>query len=155
LVISPGNSHRPPRLLLHKSGSALFGFRRVHKVYLAAAAVVSSKPCSSLPGLKRTALPGGMLTSSPVRGFRPMPVLRGLTLNTPNLRSSMRWPRPRAFLSDSNTVSTACSAFVRLIFVLATTAFTMSSLITPPSKSPWPDAIGYRAGCQDVVPHLH
>src|SRR5277367_921839 len=112
-------------------------------------------PWSSLPGLKRTAFPGGMLTSSPVRGLRPMPVLRGLTLNTPNFRSSMRWPRPRAFLRDSKTVSTACSAFVRLIFVFETTAFTMSSLITPPSRNPWPDARGYRLGCQDVAPHLH
>ena len=33
--------------------------------------------CSSLPGLKRTALPGVMVTSAPVRGLRPMPVLRG------------------------------------------------------------------------------
>jgi hypothetical protein len=36
----------------------------------------SSSVCSSLPGLKRTALPGAMLTSVPVRGLRPMPVLR-------------------------------------------------------------------------------
>jgi len=36
-----------------------------------------------LPGLKRTALPGGMLTSAPVLGLRPIPVLRGRTLNTP------------------------------------------------------------------------
>ena len=40
-----------------------------------------------------------MLTSWPVRGLRPMPVLRGFTLNTPNRRSSMRCPRPRAFFS--------------------------------------------------------
>ena len=79
----------------------------------------ASMPCNSLPGLKRTALPGGILTSSPVRGLRPMPVLRGLTLKTPKRRSSMRCPRPRAFFSDSNTVSTACSAFVRLMFVVA------------------------------------
>jgi hypothetical protein len=32
--------------------------------------------------LKRTALPGGMFTSSPVRGLRPIPVLRGFTLKT-------------------------------------------------------------------------
>src|ERR1700676_113416 len=38
-----------------------------------------------------------------------------------------------AFLRDSKTVSTACSAFVRLIFVFATTPFTISSLITPAS----------------------
>src|SRR5208282_6238796 len=96
-----------------------------------------------------------MLTSSPVRGLRPMPVLRGLTLKTPNLGSSMRCPRPRAPLRDSKMVSTACSAFVRLMLVLATTALTISSLITPPSKNPWPDARGYGPGCQDVQPHLH
>src|SRR5215470_9922972 len=92
-------------------------------------------PCSSLPGLKRTTLPGGMLTSSPVRGLRPIPVFRGRTLNTPNRRSSMRWPRPMAFFSDSNTVSTACSAFTRLTTMPSSsnffrTAFTISSLIT-------------------------
>ncbi len=38
---------------------------------------LASRACSSLPGLKRTAFPGAMLTSVPVRGFRPMPVLRG------------------------------------------------------------------------------
>ena len=32
-----------------------------------------------LPGLKRIVLPGGMRTSRPVRGLRPMPFLRGLT----------------------------------------------------------------------------
>ncbi len=31
------------------------------------------------PGLNRIVLPGGILTSRPVRGFRPMPFLRGLT----------------------------------------------------------------------------
>ena len=54
--------------------------------------------CSSLPGLKRTALPGGMETSAPVRGLRPMPVLRGCTLKTPNPRSSMRSPVRSEFL---------------------------------------------------------
>src|SRR6267143_3603719 len=97
-----------------------------------------SRPWSSLPGLKRTALPGGMLTSSPVRGLRPIPVLRGLTLKTPKRRSSMRWQRPRACLRDSKTVSTACSALVRLILAWATTAFTMSSLITRASE----DSVG-------------
>src|SRR3989454_11132573 len=111
--------------------------------------------CSSLPGLKRTALPGGMLTSSPVRGLRPMPVLRGLTLNTPKRRSSMRWPRPSACFSDSNTVSTACSALVRLMFVVATTAFTISSLITRSSRASEADARGCGAGCQDVRGNLH
>ena len=48
--------------------------------------------CNSLPGLKRTALPGGIATSAPVRGLRPMPVLRGRTLKMPKPRSSMRSP---------------------------------------------------------------
>ena len=37
-----------------------------------------------------------MLTSVPVRGLRPMPVLRARTLNTPNQRNSMRSPAARA-----------------------------------------------------------
>ena len=39
-----------------------------------------------------------MLTSVPVRGLRPMPVLRARTLNTPNPRNSMRSPAVRACL---------------------------------------------------------
>ena len=35
--------------------------------------------CRSLPGLNRMVRPGGIFTSLPVRGFRPMPRLRGLT----------------------------------------------------------------------------
>src|SRR5580704_7598622 len=99
-----------------------------------------------------------MFTSSPVRGFRPIPVLRGLTLNTPKRRNSMRCPRPRALFSDSKTVSTACSALVRLMFgeVAFTTAFTMSNLITQASSFyPLADARGYAAGCQDVTGTLH
>src|SRR5260370_30167724 len=114
----------------------------------------SSIPCSSFPGLKRTALPGGMFTSSPVRGLRPIPVLRGLTLKTPKRRSSMRWPRPSAFFSDSKTVSTACSALVRLMFVVVTTAFTISSLITC-SSSDSADARGWPVGCQAETANLH
>src|SRR6202041_2016511 len=93
----------------------------------------AGRACSSLPGLKRTALPGGMLTCCPVRGLRPMPVLRGFTLKTPKRRSSIRSPRPSAFFIASKTVSTACSALLRVIFVLETTALTMSSLITSAS----------------------
>src|SRR5439155_25537914 len=104
---------------------------------------------------KRTALPGGMLTSSPVRGLRPMPVLRGLTLKTWKRGSSMRWPRPRACFNYSKTVSTACSAFVRLMFVVATTAFTMSNLITQSSRASEADARGCGLGCQDGRGNLH
>src|SRR5207237_6683788 len=91
--------------------------------------------CSSLPGLKRTAFPGGMLTSAPVRGLRPMPVLRGRTLKTPNPRSSMRSPCARAFFMLSKTVSTAASALVLVIPVLLTTSLIMSSLITGGSQA--------------------
>src|SRR5438874_1082486 len=86
--------------------------------------------CSSLPGLKRTAFPGGILTSAPVRGLRPIPVLRGRTLNTPKPRSSMRSPRDKAFFMLSNTISTACSALVLVMPVFETTWLMMSSLIT-------------------------
>src|SRR5579871_3434660 len=86
--------------------------------------------CSSLPGLKRTALPGGMLTSAPVRGLRPMPVLRGRTVKTPKPRSSMRSPRASDFFILSNTVSTAISALVLVTPVLVTTSLIRSSLIT-------------------------
>jgi len=85
--------------------------------------------CNSLPGLKRTALPGGMETSAPVRGLRPMPVFRGLTLNTPKPRSSMRSPLVSERFMLSNTVSTAISALVLVIPVLLTTSLMMSSLI--------------------------
>ena len=46
-----------------------------------------------------------------------MPVLRGFTLKTPKRRSSMRSPRPSAFFMASKTVSTACSALVRVMLV--------------------------------------
>src|SRR3954453_12499550 len=91
--------------------------------------------CSSLPGLKRTALPGGMETSAPVRGLRPIPVLRGLTLNTPKPRNSMRSPCSRAFFMDSKTVSTAISALVLVMPVRLTTSLIMSSLIKTASWS--------------------
>src|ERR1022692_3486183 len=88
--------------------------------------------CSSLPGLKRTALPGGMATSAPVRGLRPIPVLRGRTLKIPKPRSSMRSPCDRARFMLSKTVSTAISALVFVIPVLLTTSLIMSSLIKVP-----------------------
>src|SRR5580700_1890262 len=90
--------------------------------------------CNSLPGLKRTAFPGGIETSAPVRGFRPMPVLRGFTVNTPNPRSSIRSPCSSARFIFSNTVSTAISDFVFVIPVLLTTSLMMSSLIKRASR---------------------
>src|ERR1700740_2326057 len=86
--------------------------------------------CNSFPGLKRTAFPGGMETSAPVRGLRPMPVLRGRTLNTPKPRNSIRSPLASDRLILSKTVSTASSALVLVIPVLVTTSLMMSSLIT-------------------------
>src|SRR5690349_16162106 len=91
--------------------------------------------CNSLPGLKRTAFPGGMETSAPVRGLRPMPVLRGRTLNTPKPRSSMRSPLARERFILSKTVSTASSALVLVIPVLFTTSLMISSLITGGSQA--------------------
>ena len=76
--------------------------------------------CSSLPGLKRTALPGGMETSAPVRGLRPIPVLRGFTENTPKPRNSIRSLAFRASFMQLKMVSTACSAFVLLTPVRST-----------------------------------
>src|SRR5947208_5184152 len=94
-----------------------------------------SMDCTSLPGLNRTALPGGMETSAPVRGLRPMPVFRGRTLNTPKPRSSMRSPLASDRFMLSKTVSTASSALVLVIPVLFTTSLMMSSLITGGSQA--------------------
>src|SRR5438067_9804897 len=91
---------------------------------------IYSIDCNSLPGLKRTAFPGGMDTSAPVRGLRPIPVLRGRTLKTPKPRNSMRSPFDSAFFMLSKTVSTASSALVLVMPVLLTTSLIMSSLIT-------------------------
>src|SRR6058998_2169925 len=74
--------------------------------------------------------PGGMATSSPVRGFRPTPLFRGLTINTPKPLNSIRSPRFRAFLREVNTDSTAISALTFVMFNCSATRFTMSCLIT-------------------------
>src|SRR5579862_1380990 len=65
-------------------------FQDFFQDFAVGAAAVAGSAWSSLPGLNRTALPGGMLTCWPVRGLRPMPVLRGLTLKTPKRRNSIR-----------------------------------------------------------------
>src|ERR1035441_471095 len=100
--------------------------------------------CNSLPGLKRTALPGGMETSAPVRGLRPIPVLRGFTLKTPKPRNSMRSPDSSAFFMDSKTVSTAISALVLVMPVRFTTSLMMSSLIKTASRSGRGTTLPYR-----------
>src|SRR5579863_8171867 len=120
----------------------------------AQATALQSIDCNSFPGLNRTALPGGIDTSAPVRGLRPIPVLRGRTLNTPNPRNSMRLPWASAFFMLSKTVSTANSALVLVMPVLATTSLIMSSLITngsPGQRQLIPqviDAMGDKRDCQ-------
>src|SRR5437763_14014469 len=90
---------------------------------------------NSLAGLDRTAVPGGIETAAPVLGLRPMPVSRGLTLNTPKPRSSMRSPLASDRLMLSKAVSTASSALVLVIPVLFATSLMMSSLITGGSQA--------------------
>ena len=53
---------------------------------------------NALPGLNRIVFPGGISTSRPVLGLRPIPRLRSLTWKTPNPRSSIRSPRRRRSL---------------------------------------------------------
>src|ERR1035438_9384830 len=93
-----------------------------------------------------------MDTSAPVRGLRPIPVLRGLTLNTPKPRSSMRSPCSSAFFMDSKTVSTAISALVFVMPVRFTTSLMMSSLIKTASLSGEP---GDRAKSAHRISQLH
>src|SRR5688572_3197865 len=90
----------------------------------------SSCACNSLPGLKRIVLPEGIATSSPVRGLRPTPRLRGLTTKTPKPRNSIRSPRVKASFIEWKRASTACSAFILGTPVFSATRLTMSSLIT-------------------------
>src|SRR5215470_11652272 len=83
----------------------------------------------SFPGLKRIVRPGGIRTSFPVRGLRPMPRLRGLTWKTPNPLSSIRSPRCIEVRIASNTASTATSALTLVISAVFETSLTMSTLI--------------------------
>src|SRR3972149_4986489 len=85
--------------------------------------------CKSFPGLNRIVRPGGIRTSFPVRGLRPMPRFRGFTWKTPNPRSSMRSPRCIEFFIASSTASTACSAFTLVMFAVADTSLMMSTFI--------------------------
>src|SRR6187551_2619848 len=92
--------------------------------------------CRSLPGLNRMVRPGGMRTSLPVRGLRPMPRLRGFTWKTPKPRSSIRSPRCIDTRIASNTASTASSAFTLVMSAIFETSLTMSSLIMPGNPTP-------------------
>src|SRR4051812_315072 len=83
----------------------------------------------SLPGLKRIVRPGGIRTSLPVRGLRPIPRLRGFTWNTPNPRSSIRSPRCMEIRIASKTASTATSALTLVMSAMRDTSLTMSTLI--------------------------
>src|SRR5260370_743583 len=82
----------------------------------------------SLPGLKRIVRPGGIRTSLPVRGLRPMPRLRGFTWKTPNPRSSIRSPRCMEVRIASNTASTATSALTLVMSAIFDTSLTMSKI---------------------------
>ncbi len=84
----------------------------------------------SLPGLNRTVFPGGIGTSAPVRGLRPMPLFRGLTTNTPNPRSSMRSPLRMAPRMASKKASTAISDLTLVIPRVVATRLTILALIT-------------------------
>src|SRR5437870_2944288 len=95
-----------------------------------AGAPSASCACNSLPGLKRIVLPEGIATSSPVRGLRPTPRLRGLTMKTPKPRSSIRSPRASASFIEWNSPSTACSAFNFGMPVSSARRLMISSLIT-------------------------
>ena len=64
----------------------------------------------SVAGRKRTTRPGGIPAGLPVRGFRAIPVLRGLVWNIPKRRSTTQSPRARADATDSNSASTASCA---------------------------------------------
>ena len=83
------------------------------------------------PGLKRIVLPGGIRTSVPVLGLRPIPFLRGFTWNTPKPRSSIRSPRRIDSFIASRIASTATTALTRVISAVRATLLMMSLLITP------------------------
>src|SRR5436853_7496553 len=77
----------------------------------------------SFPGLKRIVRPGGMRTSLPVRGFRPMPRLRGFTWNKPNPRSSMRSPRCIEIRIALKTASNATRGLTLVLLVILSSSF--------------------------------
>lgn len=115
-----GAPHQQIELSGYASGSSSSAF---------VAASVPWSTWSSRPGLNRTARPGSIETSRPVRGFRPIPVLRGRIENTPKPRNSMRSPSTNARFMLRNTASTACSARTRGT-PRSTTRCTRSCLIT-------------------------
>jgi competence protein ComEC len=117
------------------------------------------------PGLKRIVLPGGILTSVPVRGLRPSPFLRGLTWKTPKPRSSIRSPRRIDSFIASRTASTAMTALTRVMSAILETSLMISALIiarnllAPPAR---PERRDYRAGAASgqapgglLLLHLH
>jgi competence protein ComEC len=89
-----------------------------------------------LPGLKRIVLPGGMRTSVPVRGLRPIPFLRGFTWKTPNPRSSILSPRRIDSFMASRMASTATTALTRVMSAIFATLLMMSVLIIPLPRLP-------------------
>src|SRR5262245_42707858 len=83
----------------------------------------------SLPGLKRIVRPGGIFTSLPVRGLRPIPRLRGFTWKTPKPRSSILSPFIMESFIASSTASTATSALTFVMSAAFETSLMMSTLI--------------------------
>src|SRR5512136_3030710 len=93
-------------------------------------------------------LPGGMATSTPVLGLRPMPRLRFLTRNTPKPRSSMRSPCVSASRMASKTAFTASFAFDCEISTEPITLRTRSALIMKPSTLSLVKLVWRPASCQ-------
>jgi len=110
------------------------------------------------PGLKRTALPwegdAGLLAGA--RFSAEFRVLRVLTLKDAKpAQVDGAGPRPEAILSDSKTVSTACSLWCGLTFVLVPPngPLTRSNLITQASRSIRCDLEGLRCSLfKDMTP---
>ena len=76
-----------------------------------------------------------------LRGFRPMPRLRGFTWKTPNPRSSIRSPRCIESRIASKTASTATSALTLVMSAVFETSLTMSTLIM--LTDPLPNGCNY------------
>src|SRR3972149_1468779 len=93
-------------------------------------------------------LPGGMATSTPVFGLRPMPRLRFLTRKTPKPRSSMRSPWVSASRIASKTAFTASFAFDCEISTAPITLRTRSALIMNPSTFSRAKLVWRGASCQ-------
>jgi len=73
-------------------------------------------------GLESDRAAGGMRTSLPVRGLRPMPRLAGFHLEDADPRSSIRSPRCIEVRIASKTASTATSALTLVMSAIFETS---------------------------------